>query len=49
MDVTGTRWLAADVSSDGRADLLHLWNGGINTLLSAGNGSYPLVAEGWNP
>ncbi|HYO74592.1 MAG TPA: FG-GAP-like repeat-containing protein, partial [Archangium sp.] len=47
--IANTRWLAADVNDDGRADLLHLWDGGINTLLSAGNGTYALVAEAWKP
>jgi hypothetical protein len=40
----GTAWLVAD--SDGRDDLLHLWAGGVNALMSNGDGTYRLVAEG---
>lgn len=46
---TATTWLAGDVNGDGRSDLLHIWNAGINTLLSKGDGTYSLVREGWLP
>jgi hypothetical protein len=49
---TRTRWLTADANGDGRTDLIHLWSGGINTLLSDGNGGYRLdrrTMEGQKP
>jgi hypothetical protein len=49
MNVTTTRWLTADFSGDGRADLVHLWRGGINTLRSTGAGVYRINTEGWKP
>ena len=49
MDLTTTRWLSADVNGDRRSDLIHLRNSGIDTLLSNGNGSYRLAAEGFKP
>jgi len=30
-------------------DLVQVWSGGINTLLSNGNGTYNLIREGWLP
>ena len=44
-----SRWLAGDVSGDGRVDLIHIWDGGINTLRSNGDGTYQMIAEGWKP
>src|SRR5687768_15244100 len=29
-----TRWLSGDMNGDGRSDLVHLWSGGINTLIA---------------
>ena len=47
---TGTsRWLTADVNGDGKTDLVHVRDAGIDTLLSLGNGTYALVREGWKP
>ena len=33
-------WMAADVNGDGRDDLVHRWNSGVNTWLSRGDGTY---------
>ncbi len=49
MNPTGTLWLAGDMNGDGRADLVHVWDGGLNTLLSNANGTYALIAEGFKP
>ena len=49
MGIGSTTWLTSDVNGDGRADLSHLWAGGINTLLSNADGTYTLVKEGWKP
>jgi hypothetical protein len=49
INATTTRWLSADVNGDRRANLVHLWVGGINTLLSNADGAYHLAAEDWMP
>jgi hypothetical protein len=40
----GFYWKVADVTGDGKADLLHLWSGGVNTWISNGDGTYNLPA-----
>jgi len=40
--------IVADVSGDGKADLLHIWSGGVNTWLANGNGTYT-VANPFKP
>jgi hypothetical protein len=37
---SGIGWKVADFNGDGKADLAHLWSGGVNTWLSNGNGTY---------
>jgi hypothetical protein len=44
-----TPWISADVTADGRGDLLHVWSGGVNTWVARGDGTYSLVREGWKP
>jgi hypothetical protein len=42
-------WLSGDVNGDERADLMHVWDGGINTLVGLADGTYNLVGEGFKP
>ena len=36
----GFYWKVADVTGNGKDDLLHLWSGGVNTWMSNGDGTY---------
>ena len=49
INVTSTRWLTGDVVGDGTSDLVQVWSGGINTLVSNANGTYRLAVEGFKP
>lgn len=37
---SGIEFTAGDTNADGKADMLHLWNGGVNTWKSNGDGTY---------
>jgi hypothetical protein len=39
----GFYWKVGDSNSDGKADILHMWSGGVNTWLSNGNGTYSVT------
>jgi len=47
--VATTRWLASGRSGTSSGGLLHVWDGGVNSLASNGEGTYTLVNEGWTP
>lgn len=47
--IASSRFLAGDVNGDGAGDLVHVWSGGVNTMVSRLDGTFSLVREGWLP
>ena len=42
-------WLVGDVNGDGKDDIVHRWDLGINTWISNGNGTYTITSQSLPP